>query len=63
MVPISNSGMSYIFLPRNLLSDLFGSFDMPLPTTFDGYNASTTLVSNDTLPDGVDPSSWAAGRA
>lgn len=62
IVPMSNSGKSYVFLPRNLLSDLFGSFGMPLPTVFDGYNASNTLDFNDTIPDGADPSSWAIGR-
>lgn len=52
-----------MFLPKTFIGGLYNSFDMDMPELFENlFNRSLILAANDSLPEGLDPSTVAAGR-
>ena len=61
-IPVTESNLSYIFVPSSVLRELFKKLGLPYDSNQKAFNVSSVLVGNDTLPDGADASSIVAGR-
>ncbi|KAF9033113.1 hypothetical protein BJ165DRAFT_758466 [Panaeolus papilionaceus] len=58
----NNSGITYLFTPRDTVRTLFGSFGLPVPAMVDEpLNVSATMYGDDTIPDNMTVSSWMIG--
>ena len=61
-VPVSQSGLTYLYTPTSTIRPLFDDFDLPFPQDFEQpFNASGVLQSNDMLPSGLDTTGISMG--
>ncbi|KAK7061328.1 hypothetical protein R3P38DRAFT_3489065, partial [Favolaschia claudopus] len=55
-IPRAESGLTYLFTPRDLLRDLFSSFNQDLPPSLEqSLNVSSVMRPNDTFPSALNP--------
>ena len=57
-IPLSNQSFTYVFIPRDFLRGLFGTYGMDLPKGF-ASSPFFMIDANDSVPPNIDPSTIA----